>query len=294
MTKEILQPFALPILKPRPLTAHKGEFGHVLLLGGTRGLTGAIVLAGKSSLRSGAGLTTVAVPNSCLDLVASFDPCYMTLAAPCDADGSFHHDALSFINTVISKYSVLAIGPGLGVKEGAVSLVRGLYHDLLQPIVVDADALNAISSPMFTLPAAAGPRILTPHPGEFERLSGISAKDAAAQRNMVPSWALKNKVVVVLKGHKTVITDGERTVVNETGNPAMATGGSGDCLTGVIAALLAQHLSPFEAAWLGVAIHGTAGDLAQKELKGPSILATDIINHIPAAFSRLSPQLEPG
>ncbi|MCX6127329.1 MAG: NAD(P)H-hydrate dehydratase [Proteobacteria bacterium] len=269
----------LPILKPRPLTAHKGEFGHVLLVGGTRGMTGAIVLAGKSSLRSGAGLTTVAVPHSCLDLVASFDPCYMTLAIPCNFDGSFHQDALEFINSVVSKYSVLAIGPGLGAKENAVSLVRGLYPGLLQPIVVDADALNAISGPTFELPEAAGPRILTPHPGEFERLSGIAAQDADLQRKMVPSWALKNKVVVVLKGHKTIITDGVRTVINETGNPAMATGGSGDCLTGVIAALLAQHLSPFEAAWLGVAVHG--------ELKGPSILGTDIINHIPAAFSQL-------
>jgi NAD(P)H-hydrate epimerase len=195
-------------------------------------------------------------------------------------------EALAFGSTA----NVFALGPGLGRSDALTKFAIQLYERVNQPMVVDADALFALAEQKQAIEKPAGPRILTPHPGEFKRLTGelpesprrMPAAAGLAQRDKT------GNTVVVLKGHETVITDGHRIALNKTGNPGMATGGSGDVLTGIITALLCQRLSPFDAARLGVHIHGLAGDLAAAELGEVSLIATDVIHFLPKAFQRIA------
>jgi NAD(P)H-hydrate epimerase len=276
----------LPVLPPRSPDSHKGDFGRVLLVGGSRGMPGSVSLAGMAALRSGAGLVTLVVPEACHAIVAAFEPSYMTAPVPSDSHGRIDATALPQLRKLIERATVIAIGPGLGQSAELIELVTGLYRETPLPMVVDADGLNALAARRDALPDHAGPRVLTPHPGEFARLVGASGpppdRIAAAT-----SLAAQASIVVVLKGHGTVIADGARHAVNSTGNPGMATGGTGDVLTGVIAALLGQGLAPFEAAQLGVYIHGLAGDLAAAELGEVSLIASDMIRFLPKAFTSL-------
>ena len=275
----------LPTLRPREAENHKGDFGRALLVGGSRGMSGAISLSGQAALRSGAGLVTLAVPNSVLDVVASMEPSYMTTALVDDDD----HIAQAATETVIGlaqKATAVALGPGLGRRPSLIDVVIDLYREIDKPMVVDADALFALAERKTSLAKPGGPRILTPHPGEFARLSGslpegtqrITASAELARQDG------EGTTVVVLKGHNTVVTDGKRFSINQTGNPGMATGGSGDVLTGIITALLCQGLAPFDAARLGVHVHGLAGDLAADELGQVSMIASDLIHYLPKAF----------
>jgi ADP-dependent NAD(P)H-hydrate dehydratase len=208
--------------------------------------------------------------------------------ANCDL---LEQDFFSEINDLSDNQTSLALGPGMGTEATSERLVHALYHKLPQPLVVDADALNAISMWKEGLKNGAGPRILTPHPGEFERLAGekcdddlnTRAEQAAALARLDPT----EQTIVVLKGHRTIVTDGEQVSFNRTGNPGMATGGSGDSLTGILTALLAQGMNPWEAARLGVHVHGLAGDLAAEELGEVSMIASDIIDFLPLAFLRI-------
>jgi NAD(P)H-hydrate epimerase len=273
----------LPRLPPRKPDAHKGDFGTALIVGGSRGMAGAAGLAGMAALRGGAGLVRLAVADAILDTVAMFEPSYMTSPLPCDADGRIAGAAFEQIVELAEKATVVACGPGLGRSLELDQLVLRLYREIAKPMVFDADALNALATEAETLAQPGGPRILTPHPGEFARLigrklEGKSRADAAVQ------LAARCRIVVVLKGHRTLITDGARRAINSTGNPGMATGGTGDVLTGLITALCCQQLEPFDAARLGVHLHGLAGDLAAKELGEASLIASDVVLFLPDAI----------
>jgi NAD(P)H-hydrate epimerase len=277
----------IPRLAPRAPLSHKGDYGRALLVGGSRGMSGAVALAGMATLRSGAGLVTLAVPNLCLETVAGWEPSYMTLPLPCDAEGRLAEGAREVVTNLASKVTAMACGPGLGRSDALTAMVCHWYHALPLPLVIDADGLNALAQHPSGLETPAGPRILTPHPGEFDRLVGQHFADWEERACLAEQWAAGHGVVMVLKGHRTLVTDGRRSARNETGNPGMATGGSGDVLTGIITALLCQGLSPWEAARLGVHVHGLAGDLAAAQFSPVAMIARDIIGALPRAWRQL-------
>lgn len=276
----------LPHLPKRETESHKGDYGRALLVGGSRGMSGAISLAGMSTLRSGAGLVTLAVPDVCLETVALFEPSYMTLPMPCDERGRMTFAARYELDGVVASATAIACGPGWGQTEGVGQLAQRLYLKAAVPGVFDADALNGLAATGSTLRHHAAPRILTPHPGEFDRLVGESLSTDQREARAV-QLAKDNEVVVVLKGHHTLVTDGESQFRNTTGNPGMATGGCGDVLTGIITALLCQGLTPLDAARLGVHVHGLAGDLAAEEVGQVSLIASDLLATLPEAFAEV-------
>ncbi|HUY90788.1 MAG TPA: NAD(P)H-hydrate dehydratase [Pirellulales bacterium] len=277
----------LPQLPPREPESHKGDFGRALLIGGSRGMTGAIALAGLSALRGGAGLVQLAIAETSLDVVASFEPSYMTAPLAADDQGRIAEQALGALEQLAGRATAVGCGPGLGRSPGLTRLVAWLYEHLPLPVVFDADALNALAEQPDILVRHAGPRILTPHPGEFQRLTGGKKLLLRQQSELAATeLAAHSQIVVVLKGHRTFITDGKQQAHNETGNPGMATGGTGDVLTGLIAALVCQKLSPFDAARLGVHLHGLAGDLAAEDLGQVSLIASDLVRYLPAAFQQ--------
>jgi ADP-dependent NAD(P)H-hydrate dehydratase len=276
----------LPRLPQRSADAHKGTFGLALIVGGSRGMTGAVALAGMAALRGGAGLVRLAVPDACVDTVAGFEPSYMTLGLPGDAGGRLAGAAFDAIVPLADGATVVACGPGLGRSLELDHLVGRLYQEVRRPMVVDADGLNALSTDADALNQPGGPRILTPHPGEFARLIGKKL-DAQDRQSAAVELAARCRAVVVLKGHRTLITDGTRQAINTTGNPGMATGGTGDVLTGLITALWCQGLDAFDAARLGVYLHGLAGDLAAEELGQVSLIASDLVRFLPAALRRI-------
>jgi NAD(P)H-hydrate epimerase len=276
----------LPCLPQREAAAHKGRFGLALIVGGSRGMAGAAALAGMAALRGGAGLVRVAVPDECLESVAASEPCYMTVPLVSDRRGRIALDALPQILHHAEQATVVAVGPGLGRSLGLDAVVSQIFEALPLPLVLDADGLNALAARLDRVGRPAGPRVLTPHPGEFERLSGVKPRAEEERIAAAAELAARLGVVIVLKGHRTVISDGQRTVVNTTGNPGMATGGSGDVLTGLIASLICQHLEAFEAAYLGVFLHGLAGDMAAESLGQESLIASDLVASLPAAFGQ--------
>jgi len=274
---------SLPRLEPRAPDAHKGSFGTALLVGGSLGMSGAVSLAGMSALRGGAGLVRLAVPDLCLPMVAAHAAAYMTVGVASDRRGRIALDARPRIAALTQAATVVACGPGLSRSLGLDVLVGWLYRTLRQPLVVDADALNALAARPETLAAPGGPRILTPHPGEFARLAGAKLDPTQREARAV-ELAAAWRVVLVLKGHQTLVTDGRRRWINHTGNPGMATGGSGDVLTGLTAALACQGLEPYDAARLAVHVHGLAGDLAAAQLGQVALTASDLVQFLPVAL----------
>src|SRR5262245_61899163 len=257
----------LPTLPPRARDAHKGNFGRVLVVAGSRGMSGAAVLCAWAALRGGAGLVRLAVPHSLLPLVAVANPCYMTAALPEDDRGRLDPLALEPVLDLAAASTVVVAGPGLGHGHGPQTVVRTLVSQLAIPLVLDADGLNALAGDLSPLHHRTGPAILTPHPGEFARLAGCDTASVQADRaGQAARFAADHKVTLVLKGHGSIVTDGRRGYVNSTGNPGLATGGTGDVLAGLTAAMLAQGLEVFAAAQLGVFVHGRAGDLAAADL----------------------------
>lgn len=274
----------LPKLPPRPADSHKGLYGHALLIGGSRGMSGSISLSGMAALRCGAGLVTVVVPGAIQDIVAAYNPSYMTHGIA--EDKFFSEAAADDVLALTEGMTALALGPGLGRAPETGKFVARLYRDVKQPMVVDADALFALAEDKALLKQSGGPRILTPHPGEFARLTGTKPTSDEASRSQAAAElaSVHPDLIVVLKGNHTIVTDGTQYAVNQTGNPGMATGGTGDVLTGVITALLCQNLSPFDAARYGVHQHGRAGDLAARMLGQISLIASDLIDYLAAAF----------
>jgi NAD(P)H-hydrate epimerase len=259
-------------------------------------MAGAVALAGYAALLAGAGLVRLAVPDSILETVAGFYPELTTLPCPDNSKGLFSQDALETLTAHASTVTTVFLGPGLGRSAELSQLLPQILHHIVQPLVVDADALNGLVPAGTNLPDqffqtfANRKMIVTPHAGEWARLRGKPTPTEEKQSERLctaKDFAQKQGVILVLKGHKTIITDGELTAINPTGNPGMATGGSGDVLTGVIAGLLAQGLTPFHAAELGVCLHGLAGDIAAESLGEESVTATAILNSIPQAFTRV-------
>ncbi len=289
----------LPKLPHRLVHSHKGNYGRALLVGGSVGMAGAMGLAGKSTLRSGAGLVTLAIPERIQQVVAGFDPCYMTLGLVGSDDGFLGPISLLEVpEEVLEKTDVFALGPGLRCNEETRRVVERLYRTIASPLVVDADGLNCLAHYPELLANPPGPRILTPHPGEFLRLAlavdpdwetALEARSGDAyHRSRAAAWLANHdpsgQTTIVLKGAGTVIAQTDQVATNETGNPGMATGGSGDVLTGVITGLLAQGLTPWEAARLGTYVHGLAGDLAANQLGQISLVASDLVEFLPVAF----------
>jgi NAD(P)H-hydrate epimerase len=283
---------AIPSLPPRPSDSHKGRFGHVLVVAGSRGMAGAAALCGASALRSGAGLVRVASPAEVAAIVASFEPSYMTYPLPCDEYGLIKLEpARPVLERLIEPTDVLVVGPGLGQSDDIRRLVRFLVTEISKPMVIDADGLNALAGQTEFLSGLSRPLVLTPHPGEFARLAGAGVAEIQAERALrAAAFAGRSEgLVVVLKGAGTVVTDGRRYYVNRTGNPGMATAGAGDVLAGVIGALLGQRLPAFEAAQLGVFIHGLAGDVARDQNGEIGLIAGDIVDALPDAFVHTLP-----
>lgn len=282
---------SIPFLAKRPADSHKGMYGSILVVAGGRGMAGAAALCGAAALRSGAGLARVACPTEVQPTVAGFEPSYMTHPLPSDADGRLVFEpARDALIPLLKEADVVAVGPGLGRSDDLRRLVRWLMESVTIPTVLDADGLNNLVGQTDVLHGLNHPLIVTPHPGEFARLTGkpVSSDHHDRATRAAEFAATAEPLVVVLKGAGTVVTDGRRLFVNTTGNPGMATGGVGDVLTGVIAALLGQKLPPFEAAQLGVYAHGLAGDIARDQNGEVGMIAGDVVDSLADAFFHLN------
>jgi ADP-dependent NAD(P)H-hydrate dehydratase len=274
----------LPRLRRRAMDANKGTFGRVLVIAGSRGMSGAAVLCGSAALRGGAGLVRVATPQTVRSEVAVGNPCFMTAPVPEDDAGRIGRTAIPELLALAEASDVVALGPGLGRGPEVTDAVIALLSAVDRPLVLDADGLNVITQNQSKLKSEPA-RILTPHPGEFARLTGQDVKTVQAdRRGLASEYAQAKGVVLVLKGEGTIVTDGRRIYQNTSGNPGMATGGAGDVLTGLIAALLGQGLEPFAAAQLGVYLHGRAGDLVAEEIGQAGLIASDLLIQLPRAL----------
>lgn len=270
----------------RPKRSHKGDYGRIFILAGSHGMSGACALSSMAALRSGAGLVTVGVPESLVLPLARKMTEAMTLPLPETPAGTLSDRAFGQVKRFLEKQDVLAIGPGLSLNSETQALVRKMVLVSRKPMVIDADALTAFKEKTSLLKKIKAPAILTPHPGEFVRLFGGNVPETDLERKKRALAAAKRfGVILLLKGHHTVVASpGGEVYVNETGNPGMATGGSGDVLTGVVAAMLGQGIRPFLAACFGAFLHGLAGDFARKKKGEISLIAGDILDALPLAF----------
>jgi NAD(P)H-hydrate epimerase len=278
-----------PLIGPRPAESNKGNYGHVLVAGGSLGKAGAAAMAGMAVLRAGTGLSTVATPKSVLATAAGFHPELMTEPLPETGAGTISTSALARIEELAKGKSVLAIGPGISRDSQTAELVRTLVARLQLPMVVDADGLNAFEGRTDELNGKGRTLVITPHPGEMARLAGCSVADVQKDRlGVARKFAREHDLIVVLKGHRTLVVrpDGEAWV-NTTGNPGMATGGTGDILTGMAAGMIAQHPKQvFLAVLAAVHLHGLAGDVMRESVGEHSLVATDLLQGLPEAFRR--------
>jgi len=274
---------------PRARDGHKGDYGHLLLVAGSVGKTGAAALAARAAMRAGAGLVTVATAAAAQPAVAALLLEAMSEPLPQTEAGSVALKARERLNDLVQRRDALAVGPGLGLDEDTQALARALVFESERPCVVDADALSALAGHLARLAGAPAARCLTPHPGEMARMLGVSIADVQRDRiRTVRQFATEWAVYVVLKGAVSVIGAPDGTVLlNPTGNPGMASGGTGDVLTGVLGAFLARGLAPADALASAVYLHGLAGDIAAARQGQESLIASDVIDALPAAFATL-------
>lgn len=277
------------LVAPRPTESNKGSYGHALVVGGSLGKAGAAAMAGMAVLRAGAGLSTVATAKSVLGAVAGFHPELMTEPLAETDAGTISAGALDRITELARGKTVVAIGPGISREPQTSALVRSLIAKLQVPNVLDADGLNAFEGRTEELNGHGRTLVITPHPGEMARLAGLTITDVQKDRLAVArKFAREHEVIVALKGHRTLVVhpDGDAWV-NTTGNPGMATGGTGDILTGMVAGMIAQHpKDAFQAVLVAVHLHGLAGDVAREKLGEHSLVATDLLRGLPQAFRR--------
>ena len=266
----------LSILPDRAVDAHKGDFGKILLLCGSKGYTGAAYLAAQASLRCGAGLVFLGVPESIYQIEAVKLNEAIVFSFP-DENGKLSAAAIPEILQRLPKMDAVLIGPGLGQSDGVFQVVKAVLEQAACPVVLDADGINLITAHKDIVRGRSAPTILTPHAGEFGRLGGNPEERTVAAETM----ARELGCIMLLKGHHTVITDGETTYITPTGNPGMAVGGSGDVLAGIITALLGQGITPLEAAACGAWLHGAAGDICAAEIGQYGMLPTDMLNALP-------------
>ena len=275
--QELNRQSVLSILPERDPFGHKGTFGKVLLLCGSRGFTGAAYLAAMGALRSGAGLVYLGVPESiyAIEAVKLNEPVVFPLP---DVDGKLSAEAIPQILNRLPAMDAILIGCGLGISEGTLAVVKAVLENAVCPVVLDADGINVLSGHMDILRGRQYPTILTPHDGEFRRVGGSVGDDRMASAG---AFASEFGCVLLLKGHRTCITDGQTGYVNGTGNPGMAVGGSGDVLAGILTGLLGQGIEPLKAAACAAWLHGTAGDLCASELGQYAMLPTDMLSALP-------------
>ncbi len=277
----------LPLL-PRKKDTHKGHYGHVLVIGGSAGLTGAACLCALSALRSGAGLVTAGVPRSLNPIFETKLTEVMSLPLA-DTRSCLNFKAFAQICAILEKIDVLVIGPGASLHPDTRRLLVAITGRIDKPMVVDADGITALATCLRVLEKRKTRQlILTPHPGEFSRLIRKDIPTIKKNRKaLVKEFALRYNLTLVLKGRHSLVSDGKKFYENNTGNPGMATAGTGDVLSGVIAGLLAQGLSPFDAARRGVYLHGLAGDIAARDKTENCLIASDVIDYLPKAFQQL-------
>lgn len=267
----------LHLLPDRDPKAHKGDFGRVLLLCGSRGYTGAAALAAMGSLRSGAGLVYLAVPECIynIEAVKLTEPVVLPLP---DCDGTLSFKAADAVNEMLSKMDAVLLGPGLGQSHGTFEMLKLVLERFQGPVVLDADGINLLSGHKGLLRRRNSPTVLTPHEGEFGRLDSDFQGD---RLKSAVTFAKEYGCILVLKGHETLTTDGKTTYRNTTGNPGMAVGGSGDVLAGIIVSLLGQGIAPLEAAAVGTWLHGAAGDISAERIGQYGMLPTDLLDDLP-------------
>ena len=285
----------IPTLKPREATTHKGQVGRVAIIAGSRGMSGAAILAGLGALRGGAGLVQIYCPESVQPIIAASEPCFMTVPLGETMDGQLAPSTAETIKELHEWATSLAIGPGIGVSHQTAELLWSVIEESERPTVVDADGLNNMAGyPRGDLDCLGEtPTVVTPHPGEMARLrkaAGMGALDGDDETRLriAHEFSRHSGATVVLKGHRTVVCTKDQAFINTTGNPGMATGGMGDVLTGLIAALLGQGLGPYDAARLGVYCHGLAADTCAKRIGPVGYLARDVAEMLPPALAQAS------
>ncbi len=293
MSAEIQRVKEVPKILPRRRSGHKGEYGRTLIVGGSRGMMGAVALASNAAFRGGAGLVAFAAPETVQMTIAILCPCATSIPLACDEDGQFTAQAVGQFVQAASGQDAIGVGPGMGVGVPQQMMVQAALEQT-KPLVLDADGLNNLTLMENWAAKRKCPLVLTPHPGEFARLTGKTIDQVQADREQltidaVCQWTDASDcpnlpIACVLKGAGSVVTNGRRVYVNETGNPGMATGGCGDVLTGLVAALMGQGIEPFDAARIAVYAHGLAGDLAAEQLCEQSLMASDLLDFLPAAL----------
>ncbi|MBQ8860554.1 MAG: NAD(P)H-hydrate dehydratase [Ruminococcus sp.] len=285
MMKVLTAEYIKEKLPLRPEDANKGSMGTLLNISGSYSMAGACILSSLAALKSGVGLLKIALPQSIYPIVASsvFEAVYIPVKD--SNDGTIDNNSLDYLLENAKKSTALLLGCGLKLCAETIELVKDYVRACTTPMLIDADGINALSMNIDVLKEVTADVVLTPHPKEMSRLSGLSVEYIQNNRvEVAESFAKKYGVTLVLKGKDTVITNGENTFLNPTGNSGMAKGGSGDVLSGIIASLMSQGVSPIDSACVGVYIHGLAGDLAAQDLSKISMLPSDIVGHLPQAF----------
>jgi ADP-dependent NAD(P)H-hydrate dehydratase len=289
-------PADLPRLPPRAAASSKRDYGRVVVIGGAAGMAGAPALSAMAALRSGAGLVELLVPENVLAVAAAFEPCLMTHGLA-DEQGGFAAAAGEAIARRAAQADAIAVGPGIGRTQPVREIVLDLWRNLSEPAVFDADALWSLAQvPRAQLRTHAGTRVITPHQGEMQRLLGRPATADVAKNDLeqaAAALAAEIDAVIMLKGAGTFIVGDGRSACNETGNPGMATAGTGDVLTGVVAALLAQGMPSFDAARLAAWVHGRAGDAAAHDLGQVSMTARDLLDRLHVGFREVTVNASP-
>ncbi len=285
MAEPLTRTMVRQLLPHRPHDGHKGTFGHVFIVGGSRGFTGAVKLASLAAARSGVGLVTAGVPRPLGDVLASSLLEVMTYMLDATPAESVAHEALEPALAFARDKDAVVIGPGLSRHPSTCAFVLEFVAKCPVPLLADADALNALSTSLDNLRRRETPLVVTPHPGEMSRLTGLSVETIQqARQATAEDFAKRFKCIVVLKGYETVVSDGHETYLNATGNSGLATGGTGDVLSGIIGGLMAQGLHPFDASRLGVYFHGLTGDLAAQRMGERALIAGDLLGCFPEAW----------
>lgn len=274
---ELTHSDVLNILPDRNPMAHKGDFGKILLLCGSRGYTGAAALAAMGALRSGAGFVYLGVPESiyAIEAVKLNEPVVFPLP---DEDGMLSYKAFEKIQELLPKMDAVLMGCGMGCSRNTFCVVEAVLKSYAGPVLLDADGINVLSGHIDVLRGRTGTTVITPHLVEFQRLGGVLTDDRAESAKV---FAKMSNTIVLLKGHGTVITDGDQCFINPTGNPGMAVGGSGDVLAGIITALIGQGIAPLKAAACGAWLHGAAGDICAKEKGQYGMIPSDMLEVLP-------------
>lgn len=276
------------LLPPRIKDSHKGTYGRVAIIGGSKGMTGAPYLSSQAALRTGSGLVYTIVPKS-LETIMSLKLTEAIIKPVEDCDGHLTKNSIMDILNSIDITDVIAFGPGIGTNDDIIDVITEILNFHKGPIVIDADGINSLSKNPKVLTNSNSPIIITPHPGELARLLGISLKEIQENRIYYSKYtAEKYNIIVVLKGFNTIVSSPKGEIyINSTGNPGMATAGSGDILTGIIASLIGQGLTPIDGAELGVFLHGLAGDMARQDKGEYGLIATDVLENIPYGIKKI-------